>query len=166
MTGFIRGTTILGVIFAAIVAGWLSYAHAYEVVLAHGEHGTLAKLYPGTVDGLVYTTSMVLLDAARRTIRPPALARWLLVLGIIATLVANVWAGLRFGFPGAVIAAWPAVALVGSYEMLLFIIRGQAADALADAPEVAPVSVPPDRLLPAPGAAAGGAPKSTNGSAA
>jgi hypothetical protein len=31
----------------AIVAGWVSYLHAYDVVRAYGEHGVLARLYPG-----------------------------------------------------------------------------------------------------------------------
>lgn len=44
----------------------------------------------------------------------PVLARWLLGLGIGATLVANVAHGLGHGLIGAAVAAWPAVALVGS----------------------------------------------------
>jgi len=47
----------------------------------------------------------------------PALARWLLGLGIAATLAANVAHGLGHGPVGAAVAAWPAVALVGSYEL-------------------------------------------------
>jgi hypothetical protein len=53
----------------------------------------------------------------------PALARWLLGLGITATLAANVAHGLGHGIIGAAVAAWPAVALVGSYELLMVIIR-------------------------------------------
>ena len=45
--------------------------------------------------------------------------RWLLGLGIIATLAANVAHGLGHGIIGVVMAAWPAVALVGSYELLM-----------------------------------------------
>jgi hypothetical protein len=66
---------------------------------------------------------MVLLDTARRKVPVPALARWLLGLGIAATLAANVAHGLGHGLIGAAIAAWPAVALVGSYELLMMIIR-------------------------------------------
>ena len=47
----------------------------------------------------------------------PALARWLLGLGIVATLAANVTHGLGHGIIGAMVAAWPTVALVGSYEL-------------------------------------------------
>src|SRR5260221_3899852 len=66
---------------------------------------------------------MVMLDSARRGTRVPALARWLLGLGIAATLAANVTHGLGHGPVGAAVGAWPAVALVGSYELLMMIIR-------------------------------------------
>ena len=53
----------------------------------------------------------------------PELARWLLGLGIAATLAANVAHGLGHGLIGAAVAAWPAVALVGSYELLMMVTR-------------------------------------------
>jgi hypothetical protein len=79
----------------------------------------------GAADGgrLIYASSMVMLDSARRKARVPPLARWLLGLGIAATLAANVAHGLGHGLSGAVVAAWPAVALVGSYGLLTVIIR-------------------------------------------
>ena len=67
---------------------------------------------------------MVMLDSARRKARIPALARWLLGLGIGASLAANVAHGLGHGSIGAAVAAWPAVALIGSYELLIMVIRG------------------------------------------
>jgi len=45
----------------------------------------------------------------------PSLARWLLGLGITAALTANMAQGSSHGPVGAVVAAWPAVSLVGSY---------------------------------------------------
>ena len=80
-------------------------------------------LVPLTVDGLIYASSMVMLDSARRKVPVPPLARWLLCLGIAATLAANVAHGLGHGLSGAAVAAWPAIALVGSYELLMVIIR-------------------------------------------
>ena len=53
----------------------------------------------------------------------PSLARWLLGLGIAATLTANMAQGWSHGLVGAVVAAWPAVSLVGSYELLVWLIR-------------------------------------------
>jgi hypothetical protein len=82
-----------------------------------------ARLVPLTVDGLIYASSMVMFDCARRKVPVPALARWLLGLGITATLAANVAHGLGHGLTGAAVAAWPAVALVGSCELLMMIIR-------------------------------------------
>ena len=52
------------------------------------------------------------------------LARRLLGLGVAATLAANLAHGLGHGAVGAAVAAWPAVALVGSYELLMMIICG------------------------------------------
>ena len=79
---------------------------------------------PLTVDGLIYASSMVLPDSARREAPVPALARWLPGLGIAATLAANVAHGLGHGPVGAAVAAWPAVALAGSYEPCMTISRG------------------------------------------
>jgi hypothetical protein len=106
------------------VAAVASYEHAYALVRAHGEAGWTGRLVPLMVDGLIYASSMVLLDSARRKTQVPALARWLLGLGIAATLAANVAHGLGHGLIGAVVAACPAVALVGSYELLMMVIRG------------------------------------------
>ena len=83
----------------AAVAAVASYEHAYALVRAHGEGGWTASLVPFTVDGLIYARSMVMLDAARRKMPIPALARWLLGVGIAATLAANVAHGLRHGLP-------------------------------------------------------------------
>ena len=69
-----------------------------------------------------------MLDSARRKASVPALARWLLGLGIAATLAANVAHGLGHGPVGAAVAAWPAVALVGSYELLMTVIRSSQAE--------------------------------------
>ena len=119
----IRLTTAVAVIGVAAVAAVASYEHAYDLVRAHGEAGWTARLVPLTMDGLIYASSMVMLDCARRKVPVPALARWLLGLGIAATLAANVAHGLGHGLTGAAVAAWPAVALVGSYELLMMIIR-------------------------------------------
>jgi hypothetical protein len=79
------------------------------------------------VDGLIYASSMVMLDSARRRTSVPALARWLLGLGIAATLAANVAHGLGHGPVGAAVAAWPAIVLVGSYELLTTVIHSSHA---------------------------------------
>ena len=89
---------------------------------------------------------MVMLDCARRKVPVPAPARWLLGLGITATLAANVAHGLGHGLTGAAVAAWPAVALVGSYELLMMIIRSArlsgAGTVLGGVPECMPETDP------------------------
>jgi hypothetical protein len=136
----IRASTAVVVVGLAGVAAYVSYSHALEVVRAHGEDGTTATLMPLTIDGLVYVSSMVLLDSARRNVRAPGLARWTLGLGIAATVAANVLHGIAHGAVGAVIAAWPAVTLVLVYELLMMLIRGGAATTSL-APVVAPVEL-------------------------
>jgi hypothetical protein len=120
----IRWSTAAAVIGVAVVAAVVSYEHAYVLVHAHGETGWTAHLIPLTVDGLIWASSMVMLDSVRRGVPVPSLARWLLGLGIVATLAANVAHGLGHGLIGAAVGAWPAVALVGSYELLMMIVRG------------------------------------------
>ena len=119
----IRLSTAAAVLAVAGIAAYVSYWHAYAVVRAHGETGITARLEPATIDGLVYASSMVVLYAARHRVPVPSLARWLLGLGIAATLTANMAQGWSHGSVGAVVAAWPAVSLVGSYELLVWLIR-------------------------------------------
>jgi hypothetical protein len=129
----IRVSATVAVLGVAGVAAYISYWHAYEVISAHGESGVTARLEPATIDGLVYCSSMVVLYAARHQLRVPALARWLLALGIVATLAANLAHGWSHGPIGATVAAWPAASLVGSYELLLWLIR-PAAGVMASEP--------------------------------
>jgi Protein of unknown function (DUF2637) len=119
----IRLSTTAAVLAVAGIAAYVSYWHAYAVVRAHGESGITARLEPTTIDGLVYASSMLVLYAARRRVPVPSLARWLLGLGITATLTANMARGWSHGPVGAVVAAWLAVSLVGSYELLVWLIR-------------------------------------------
>ena len=119
----IRLSTAAAVLAVAGIAAYVSYWHAYAVVGAHGESGITARLEPATIDGLVYASSMVILYAARHRAPVPWLAHWLLGLGIAATLTANMAQGWSHGPVGAVVATWPAVSLVGSYELLVWLIR-------------------------------------------
>jgi hypothetical protein len=92
-------------------------------VSAHGETGLTARLIPFTVDGLILAASMLILDASRRNQPVPPLARWCLGAGITATVGANLAHGLGHGPIGALVSAWPALALAGSFEMLMILIR-------------------------------------------
>jgi hypothetical protein len=155
----IRITTALAVVAVAGVAAIISYQHAYELVSSYGEHGVTARLLPFTVDGLIWAASMVVLDASRRNHRVPRLAAWSLGAGILATVGANLAHGLGQGPIGALVSGWPALALVGSFELLMVLIRTQHqdnADRSADADSGHPVPaleqggppmVPPTRSL-------------------
>jgi hypothetical protein len=126
----IRITTGLAVATVAAVAAVISYRHAYELVSTHGETGVTARLVPFTVDGLILAASMLILDANRRHQPVPPLARWCLGAGILATIGANLAHGLGHGPIGALVSAWPALALAGSFELLMTLIRsGNRADA-------------------------------------
>jgi hypothetical protein len=105
------------------VAAIISYQHAYELVTSHGETGLTVRLLPFAVDGLIWAASMVVLDASRRNRRVPRLAGWSLAAGIAATIGAKLAHGLGHGPVGALVSAWPAVALVGSFELLMLLIR-------------------------------------------
>ncbi|XVQ10056.1 DUF2637 domain-containing protein [Spirillospora sp. CA-255316] len=124
-----RITTALAVGMVAAIAAVISYRHAYELVRTHGETGLTARLVPFTVDGLIWAASMVILDASRRKQRVPTLAKWSLGVGIVATIGANVAHGLTHGPIGALVSAWPALALVGSFELLMMLTRNAASPA-------------------------------------
>jgi hypothetical protein len=66
---------------------------------------------------------MLILDANRRNRPVPPLARWCLGAGIMATIGANLAHGLGHGPIGALVSAWPALALAGSFELLITLIR-------------------------------------------
>jgi len=127
----IKITTALAVVAVALVAAVISYQHAFELVRSHGESGVTARLVPFTVDGLIWAASMVVLDASRQGQPVPRLAAWSLGAGICATVGANLAHGIGHGPIGALVSAWPALALVGSFELLMMLIRtgrGRRAD--------------------------------------
>ncbi|MET7329507.1 DUF2637 domain-containing protein [Nonomuraea sp. NPDC005650] len=143
------------VLAVAAVAAWVSYWHAVAVIERYGAEDELsAHLVPATVDGMIYSSSMVLLWCARYRLAVPALARWALALGVAATLAANILHGIEKGPLAAALAAWPAIALVISYELIMWVVRsgreiadrthdsGQPERALAE-PAPAPAPAPP-----------------------
>ena len=107
----------------AMVAAFVSYRHALQVVRAHGESGGAGAGLPGhrrwadllRVDGAAERRSsgrQAALAGLRRAgaghRRHPGRERG---------------AGLSFGPVGALVASWPAPALVISYELLMIVLR-------------------------------------------
>ncbi len=124
--GLVRLATVLAVVAVAGVAAYVSYWHAVDVVTRHGERGSIGRLYPVLIDGIVIAASMVVLDAARHLDNAPKLAWCLLGSGIAVTLAANVSYGVVFGLSGALWASWPAFAFVGCFELLMMLVRASA----------------------------------------
>ncbi|MFC5751695.1 DUF2637 domain-containing protein [Actinomadura rugatobispora] len=143
----IRITTALAVVAVATVAAVISYRHAYELVHSHGESGPTARLVPFTVDGLIWAASMVILDASRRKHPAPPLAKWSLAVGIVATVGANVAHGATHGPIGAIVSAWPALALVGSFELLMTLTRAAASPDLTQNEQRTEVEQTPEEAV-------------------
>ena len=124
MTGdrVIRFTTAAVVCTVAAFAAVVSYSHIYGLGRAHGQDGTAARLLPLSVDGLILAASLVLLHEARND-RDARLARFMLWLGISATIGANIACGAGYGLLGALISAWPAVAFIGTVEIATQLVR-------------------------------------------
>lgn len=120
-SGLTHAVTVLGVIVVAVIAAVISYAHMRHLALEVGE-GWRADLLPFSVDGMMVVASMTLL-AARREGRGAPLALVALMLGLAASLAANVVAAapelVDPVLVGRLIAAWPPVALILAFELLL-----------------------------------------------
>jgi hypothetical protein len=119
----IRLATAAVVCAVAAFAAVVSYTHIYGLGRAHGQDGTAARLLPLSVDGLILAASLVLLHEARNGRDAPGLARLMLWLGIGATVGANVAYGAGYGPLGALISAWPAVAFIGTVELVMELVR-------------------------------------------
>jgi hypothetical protein len=63
----------------------------------------------------------VVLNASQRNRRVPRLAAWSFGVGIVATIGAAMAHGLGHGLIGALVSVWPALALVGSYGLMMVI---------------------------------------------
>jgi hypothetical protein len=115
----IHWAATISVITVTAIAAVMSYGHARELVIRYGVTGRAADTLPLTIDGLVATCSLILVDCARHE-RPAPWHAWvLLITGACAQVAANVAAGLSHGIVGAIIAGWPAFVACGCFELLL-----------------------------------------------
>ena len=114
---------VLAVLAVAVVAGIVSFSHIETLALAHGYTLGTARLLPVSVDGLIVAASLACLTEARARGEASRLSRSGLVLGILATLAANVAVGAQFGLVGAIVNAWPAIAFIVASEILLRMLR-------------------------------------------
>jgi hypothetical protein len=121
-----RMTAVLAAVAVTAVAAMISYEHTVDVVTRHGAAGMTGHLYSVVIDGPLVVASMVIADSARRGIRAGVLAWLMLAAGIVATITVNLLSGTEYGVLGAIIAAWPAAAFAGTYELLMTLVRRTA----------------------------------------
>lgn len=112
-----RRVTTLAVVAVAVVAAVVSYEHMRALAEAAGE-GWRSWLMPVSVDGLMVAASMTALTRRRAGQPVGALAWCALLLGIAASVTANV-AAAEPTVIGRAVAAWPPLALGLSFELLL-----------------------------------------------
>lgn len=100
--GVARTGTVLAV---GVIAAIQSYSHIYDLAQAHFQSPVDARLLPLSVDGLIIAASLALSTA-------PKLARWMLGVGVTATVSANVAYGFPHGLLAALVSAWPGISFV------------------------------------------------------
>lgn len=117
VTPVVRRITTLAVLAVAAVAALASYDHQRQLAELAGE-GWRSWLLPISVYGLIVAASMTML-VRRRTGQPAGALAWLaLLLGGATSVIANVAAADPTPV-GRLVAAWPPVALLVSYELFL-----------------------------------------------
>jgi Protein of unknown function (DUF2637) len=134
----VRSLTTTAVLLVAAIAAVVSFLHIEQLALSHGQERAAAVLLPLSIDGTVAAASLVMLRAARASLPTPSLARFMLVLSVTATLLANIAYGAPFGLTGALISGWPAVAFVGCVEMTIGMVRRTRAPGPVPVPDALP----------------------------
>jgi hypothetical protein len=114
---WVRRITTWAVLAVAVVAAVASYEHMRALAALAGE-GWRSWLLPISVDGLAVAASMTMLVRRRAGQRAGALPWVALLSGLGASLAANV-AAAEATVVGRLVAAWPPVGLLLSYELLL-----------------------------------------------
>lgn len=121
-TGWAHRIKVAGVVLVAAVAAVISYTHMRHLGIQAGE-GWRADVLPLSVDGMMAVASMTALERRRAGKKAGALALTALVLGVTASLAANIVSVdptlVDQRVVERVIAAWPPLALVLAFELLL-----------------------------------------------
>jgi hypothetical protein len=123
MPVWVGRVTTAAVLAVAGVAAVASYEHMRALAETAGE-GWRSWLLPISVDGLAVAASMTMLVRRRAGLPAGALAWVALLLGLGASLAANV-AVAEPTVQGRLVAAWPPVGLLLAYELLMQQIKGR-----------------------------------------
>lgn len=115
-------TASFGVLLVAVTAAVISFSHVRAVAIRAGETELTSWLLPVSIDGAVVAAVSVLLADSRAGRRPRVLTWLLLVLGLAASLVANV-ASAQPTSTARAVAAWPPLALALGIEVLAGLAR-------------------------------------------
>ncbi|MCF7552247.1 DUF2637 domain-containing protein [Pseudonocardia sp. WMMC193] len=118
---WVRVVTVASVSVVAAVAAVASYVHMHELATEAGE-GWRAHLIPLSVDGLLVAASMVMLVRRRAGLHAGLLPWTGLVLGLAASLGANVAAAAPTPLSW-IVSGWPPLALALSFELLILVTR-------------------------------------------
>jgi hypothetical protein len=120
---WVQRVTTAAVLSVALVAAIASYEHMRALAELAGE-GWRSYLLPVSVDGLAVAASMTMLVRRRAGLPAGALAWVALLLGLGASLAANV-AAAEPTVQGRLVAAWPPLGLLLSYELLMQQIKAR-----------------------------------------
>lgn len=101
----------------ATVAAIASYSHMRDLAAVNGQSEILSHLMPISVDGMLLVSTMVMVDDRANGRTPRMSSKVSLVVGVAASIVANVLAAPADPL-ARTISAWPAVALLLVVEML------------------------------------------------
>lgn len=149
-----NGTRLARNLSAAVVASiaaWSSYQHMVHVALSVGERPDVAYVLPLSVDGMLVVASVAMVDDKRagRAVRWSAKVAF--TTGVLASVAANV-AAAHPTIGARIVAAWPALALLLTVELLTragkALKTAAAVAELVDEQPPAPVAVAPDVAAP------------------
>lgn len=101
----------------ASIAAWSSYRHMVHVALHVGEQPSIAWVLPLSVDGLLVVASIAMVDDRQAGRQVRWSARIAFAFGVGASLAANV-AAAHPTVGARLVAAWPALALLLTVELL------------------------------------------------
>ncbi|SCE97824.1 DUF2637 domain-containing protein [Micromonospora chokoriensis] len=99
------------------IAAWSSWSHMVAVALRFGERPEVAYVLPLSVDGMLVVASAAMVEDKRAGRRVRWSARTAFVVGVAASVAANI-AAAEPSLGARIVAAWPAVALLLVVEML------------------------------------------------